>query len=576
MTGNRPPVADSSQTIFSDAQEILDHSPIGFFTSTPEGRLIFVNQALTRLFGYGSPEELMRSVSDIARQIYSVPEDRKDFIRQLEEHGEVVNFECRFCRRDGTTLWVSTNARLIRDGEGNGKYYQGFITDITDLKQAEATLRENTEHLTATLRSIGAGVIVCNERGAVVSLNPLAERLTGWTADEAMGRHLKEVFHIVHAQTNAILECPVERTLREGVVVELPYHAKLIARTNDERMIADSCAPICSEAGKIIGAVLVFRDVTEEYRHRMELVQIRNAVEEASDAIGICTADGQHYYQNKAFTRLFGYELEEFQNVPISEVYADTSVTQKVFSTIKQGDNVDQDIEMIDRNGRRFQVNLRANAVHDREGRIIGLVGIHSDITERNRAEREIRRLNRNIIEVQERERQRVARDLHDGVGQTLMAAKLQLTDYINDPNHPGWRFAKGLEFIDLASSELREIYMNLFPSMLDDLGLAATLRWYLNNHPGLQGVSAELALPDLLELPHDIEVAVYRILQEAISNIAKHSGASSVAISMDVCSEEVVIDIIDNGKGFDPLVIRETPGFGIMNMKHRTLRSYP
>ena len=144
----------------------------------------------------------------------------------------------------------------------------------TQLAGAFASLRESEEHLSATLRSIGDGVIACDAEGNVVSLNEVAEGLTGWHTDEARTRPIAEILHIIHAKTRKAAEIPVLQTLRANRISDLANHTVLIAKDGTERQIADSCAPIHDAAGAVIGAVLVFRDVTEEYRRREDL---RNA-----------------------------------------------------------------------------------------------------------------------------------------------------------------------------------------------------------------------------------------------------------------------------------------------------------
>ena len=156
-----------------------------------------------------------------------------------------------------------------------GDELAGVARDINQLldavTQSRRKLAASEEHLSATLRSIGDGVIACDREGRVTSLNRTAEALTGWSAAEAAGRPLEEVFRIIHAQTREPAENPVRRALAEGVNVGLANHTSLIAKDGAERQIADSCAPIRDASGTVAGAVLVFRDVTEEYRRREAL-----------------------------------------------------------------------------------------------------------------------------------------------------------------------------------------------------------------------------------------------------------------------------------------------------------------
>ncbi len=134
------------------------------------------------------------------------------------------------------------------------------------LQQAVMTLQISEERLAVTLTSIGDAVIATDHAGAVTLLNPLAERLTGWTLEEAKGRRIEEVFHIINQETRKLSPTPVMTTLKDGTIQGLANHTVLVARgEGSECPIADSCAPIRDRAGTVVGAVLVFRDVTEEY-----------------------------------------------------------------------------------------------------------------------------------------------------------------------------------------------------------------------------------------------------------------------------------------------------------------------
>ena len=143
-------------------------------------------------------------------------------------------------------------------------------TDLS-IRAQQKELQDSEEHLSATLRSIGDGVISCDVEGKIVNLNIVAEKLTGWKYDDALGKHIEEVFHMVNTKTHEMVENPVFSTIREGVNVSLSNHVTLIAVDGTKRQIADSCAPIRNTVGKVTGAVLVFRDVTEEYKQREKI-----------------------------------------------------------------------------------------------------------------------------------------------------------------------------------------------------------------------------------------------------------------------------------------------------------------
>jgi PAS domain S-box-containing protein len=138
----------------------------------------------------------------------------------------------------------------------------------TGIRDQQAEMAENEAHLTAILKSIGDSVIVCDIKNTVVSFNTMAEILTGWCTEEAYGRPLEDVFHIIDGKTRQAADNPVSRVLTTDKVAFLANDTILLARGGKEYQIADSCAPIHDVAGKVIGAVLVFRDVTDEYQQR--------------------------------------------------------------------------------------------------------------------------------------------------------------------------------------------------------------------------------------------------------------------------------------------------------------------
>ncbi|MBA4020419.1 MAG: hypothetical protein C0483_24930 [Pirellula sp.] len=181
-------------------------------------------------------------------------------------------------------------------------------------KAAEAVFRER-EQLHVTLASIGDGVIATDVAGKVTFLNPIAQALTGWRQQDAAGKALEEVFHIVNETTRETVVNPALRSLKEGTIVGLANHTVLIARDGSERAIADSAAPIRGLQGDMLGAVLVFRDVTEDraVEKQLEASEARKSaiLETALDCIISCDHDGRVVEFNPAAERTFGYRREE-------------------------------------------------------------------------------------------------------------------------------------------------------------------------------------------------------------------------------------------------------------------------
>ncbi len=201
------------------------------------------------------------------------------------------------------------------------------------------SLAESRERLLTTLRSIGDGVIVTDPRGRIERLNPFAERLTGWSESEARGRHLLDVFHIVNTETRLPAENPVERAIREGRVVGLANHTTLISRDGREYQIADSAAPIRLPDGELIGVVLVFQDVTGEYRLRRELARSHDRLQRFAGALPdiafILDEEGTYLEVFGSRQALLYAEARTLRGKKVPEVLP-PAVAQPVMETIRR------------------------------------------------------------------------------------------------------------------------------------------------------------------------------------------------------------------------------------------------
>ncbi len=248
---------------------LFEHVVEGVYIATPDGEIESANPALMQILGYDDVEELRREVK--SSTAYVNPQDSVRFREKLERDGVVRNFEARMKRRDGSEIVVLENSRAVLDAEGNIVAHEGTITDITERKIAETRIFEEKEKAQVTLKSIGDAVITTDADGNVDYLNPVAQDLTGWELRAARGKPIGEIITIVHSHTRQAVDNPVERCLREGRVIALAEDSVLINRLSNEIPIQDSAAPIRDRVGNIIGAVMVFHDVSKESRLSRQL-----------------------------------------------------------------------------------------------------------------------------------------------------------------------------------------------------------------------------------------------------------------------------------------------------------------
>ena len=285
----------------------------------------------------------------------------------------------------GGLAYLFTCALIIGTGEG--------------MRRAQESASAGGEVLRVTLGSIGDAVITTDIEGRVTYLNRVAESLTGWTRQDAIGRPLGEVFRIVNEDSRQIVESPVARALREGVVVGLANHTLLVSRDGSERPIDDSAAPIRNDHDVVSGCVLIFRDISErrqwEKREAARLVSARllaSIVESSDDAIISKSLDGIIQTWNAAAERLFGYTSDEAVGRHISLVIPLERIAEEdhIVVTLKAGTRIEHfETERVRKDGQRILVSLTVSPIHDDTGQVIGASKIVRDISERKLAESE-------------------------------------------------------------------------------------------------------------------------------------------------------------------------------------------
>ncbi|MGE5659388.1 MAG: PAS domain S-box protein [Actinomycetota bacterium] len=252
-------------------RSMFENAVSGIFQTTPDGRYISANPALARLYGYVSTEEMIGKLTDIEHQLYVDPKRRDQFIAALQEHDAVSDFESQIYRRDRTIIWISEHARAVRDANGKLLYYEGFVEDITQRKQAEAALSEERERLRLVIEGVkDYAIFMLDTNGYVASWNAGAERILGYRSEEITGQHFQCFYTKTDIENNKP-QLKLEIASAEGRFEEESWRV----RKDGSQFLANIIVTaVRDENGVLHGFSQVTRDITEQKRAAEEKTQL--------------------------------------------------------------------------------------------------------------------------------------------------------------------------------------------------------------------------------------------------------------------------------------------------------------
>ncbi len=330
-----------------------------------------------------------------------------------------------------------------------------------------------------------------------------------------------------------------------------------------------------SEATKEGLEELVRERTLELERNTAQLAYQAKLLDLANDAIFVRRADGGITYWNEGAERLYGWTKKEALSRSTQELIQ-TEFPIDV-SEILGLDRWEGELQQRRRDGSQVTVASRWTTLRDHNGKAVGWLEINTDITARKRAEEAARSLSGRILTLQDDERRRIARGLHDSLGQYLTALKINLDRLSASHNGNAALASESAGIVDKCLTETRTISYLLHPPMLDEAGLGSAARWYVDGFSRRSGIKVNLNLPPKLDRMHrDVEVALFRAVQEALTNIHRHSGGSVVDVLLSVDTKQLQLEIKDDGRGIPRKRLRSLiegaaeAGVGLAGMRER------
>jgi PAS domain S-box-containing protein len=446
------------------------------------------------------------------------------------------------------------------------------------------------------LQNISDVIISTDVDFRIVSWNKAAEEMYGWTQQEVLNKPITDVVKPVYEKESRedILSAYFKNNYWKGEVI---HHTRL-----GERLSVLVTTTVLQQEGAKTGTVAVIRDITQRKRAEQNFRDLLNA---APDATVIVNAKGIIQMVNKRVEELFLFQREELVNQPV-EMLMPLALKENHVRHMQQyvreprvrPMGAGMELQARRRDGSLFPVEISLSPLETEAGLLVS--ASIRDITERRAIEQrlmmfneeleqqvqartteilqindQLRLLSSRLEEVREQERIRIAREIHDELGQQLTGLKMDIswlskkTGHMDE--HLQQKFTGVLGLLDEMVQTVRRISTELRPAVLDDLGLLAAIEWHSAEFEKRFHINLQLSLPgDDLVVPVEKATGIFRVYQEALTNIARHAGATQVWTTVSVKEDRFILLVEDNGRGFDAREVKARKTLGLAGMKER------
>ena len=476
--------------------------------------------------------------------------------------------------------------RALKAMQATNEFLRHDADERIKVESLERTKADARVQFQARILAVVQQAVVATGKGGVILYwNRFAEWMFGWTEEEVRDQTLAKV-------TGFTAEAARSGLSGFGAVRGWTGEVKSVRRDGSSFPAYLTCSPIWRADGSVAGFVYTFIDITDrksaESAIRDSEEKYSTVVENSPTGIFIYRK-GRLEFANQRFYQMVGRSQEELTGRDVADLIHpdDWPMVRELWRRRLAGSGATQDYEcrILLSGGEARWISGRTALI--RYGGEPSLLGNIQDITERHKAEQALRdsretlhRLSARLMSAQESERQRVARELHDSIGQSLSAVKFMVERALDEQSGgagspQGATLRTVVPVIQAAVEEVRRISMALRPTTLDDLGLIATIAWFTRE---FQGTYPHMEIERLIEVeefevPEALKTNIFRILQEAMNNAAKYSQATKITVALRQILGDLQLVVRDDGVGFNPGETRRNPsggGFGLDSMRER------
>lgn len=549
-------------------RSLFENSQVGMFrVNINTQKPVAANRKTAELFGYGSVAELMEEFK--VGEHYRIREQRDLMLHLVSLYGEVHDYELEFVRRDGTTFWGRCTGKLYADVG----HVEGSIVDVTRQKLLLRQLKEaqriaNIGHWQLDIPSM--------------KLEWSDEIIRILELDPDPGLTYESFLSIVHPEDRKSVDSAYWASVKEQSTYDIRH--RLLLPDGRVKWVREKCETVYTERGTPIRSIGTMQDITDSQRMELELGLASTAINNTLSSIFIADLDGQVTYANPASAKYWGYGTvrQMMKEKPhVMDYWTDDTRGQAqaiVGELMEFGVFRGQGLVGRRKDGTTFPVEINASMVKDSAGQPVSMIGSFSDITLSKEASS---RVYQALIEGQENERKRISLEIHDQLGQDLTGIKLRmhhLSGLIGSSSIPT-ELKDAMEgYVQASLNGLKQairftstLGSQLYPPILQEASIGDALeelvgKYRTGCHHIQFSVSVGTSIP---EMDQRTRLSVYRIVQEGLTNVVRHSEASKVSVILSSTPDSLTLTISDNGVGY-PNDLKKSDGLGIRGISER------
>jgi len=538
------------------------------------------------------------------------PEDRPHIDRALTHalrEGAEYDVEMRVPLSHGSQRWIRSKGKVMRNPAGIPVRMSGCALDVTNRKEYEQALEQSEERFRQTFDNAATGITHVGLDGRWLRVNQKLCEITGYSEQELLAKTFQDITHPDDLEA----DLQQVRRLLAGEILQYTMEKRYLKRDGQAVWVTLSVSLVRKADGVPDHFISVIIDITDRKRFEDELQKRQEDLEEAQRVGRL----GSWFWIPSTNTVTWSKELYEIAGYDAGAAAPGFYAQKSLFSAeswrrlktmvetaLREGRGYESDLELIRPDGAHRWVAVRAEVEQDGSGNASALRGTVLDITDRIQAEHQLRRahqqlegkvkertaelaaanqrlrvLTGRLLQLQDDERRKLSRELHDSAGQMLAALSMNcaaLAQHITAPAATHL-IADCQELITQMSSEIRTMSYLLHPPLLDEVGLESALRWYIDGFSNRSGIQTSLAMrKDFGRLSKEQEITLFRVVQESLTNVLRHSGSQSAKVELRRAPNQVELEIIDHGKGISPAQLATlrsgSTGVGLGGMRER------